>query len=211
MQDTYWIDLERWNPAALREALTKRSRSSSGSTAHAESLPPLFDALLDVEAKLGERGCALELIFVDDGSGDSSLEILLALRARRPGTKVIRLARNFGAIPASKVGLRYVTGHCFYLARRRFAGPARAGGRDGDRWLAGAKYVIAERSSRHDPLGARLFASLYYRPVRLLAIHTARGGFDMILLDSSLIYYLKGAVNTSIRRCCHTGWASSRR
>lgn len=164
---------------------------------NAESLPLLFDALREVEAELGERGCALELIFVDDGSGDNSLEILLALRARRPATKVIGLARNFGAIPASKVGLRYVTGDCFVWLAADLQDPPALVVEMADRWLAGAKYVIAERSSRHDPLGTRLFASLYYRLMRLLALRDyPRGGFDMLLLDGSLIHYLRDSGKT---------------
>ncbi len=37
---------------------------------NAESLPLLFTELQKVEGQLHERDCAMELIFVDDGSGD---------------------------------------------------------------------------------------------------------------------------------------------
>ena len=77
------------------------------------SLIALFGELLEVEARLRERDCALELIFVDDGSGDDSLKVLLSLRERRAGIKIVKLARNFGAYHASKAGLRFVTGDCF--------------------------------------------------------------------------------------------------
>ena len=48
---------------------------------NAESLPPLFDQLLDLEARLSESQLALELIFVDDGSGDDSWGVLKQLKA----------------------------------------------------------------------------------------------------------------------------------
>src|SRR3954452_6585463 len=77
------------------------------------SLVLLFEELLKVEAQLAEHDCALELIFVDDGSGDNSLQVLLSLRERRAGTKIVKLTRNFGAVHATKVGLHFVTGDCF--------------------------------------------------------------------------------------------------
>ena len=56
-------------------------------------------------------------VFVDDGSGDSSFVALMGFRERRPGTKVVKLSRNFGAPAATKLGQQFVTGDCFlYLA-----------------------------------------------------------------------------------------------
>src|SRR5258707_15812336 len=77
------------------------------------SLPHLFEALLSIEGELLEKNVELELIFVDDGSGDGSLAELLKIKARRPSTRIIKLARNFGAIHASKAGLQFVSGDCF--------------------------------------------------------------------------------------------------
>src|SRR3981189_1810225 len=77
------------------------------------SLAPLLDELLRVEARLNERSMELELIFVDDGSGDASFDELMKIKRRRESTKVIRLTRNFGAIHATKTGFRFVAGDCF--------------------------------------------------------------------------------------------------
>src|SRR4051794_8327472 len=76
---------------------------------NAESLPPLFAELIRLEAELSVRDFELELIFVDDGSGDASFAALLAIKQQRPGTRVVRLTRNFGAVHASKAGLALVT------------------------------------------------------------------------------------------------------
>ena len=37
-----------------------------------------------------------EMIFIDDGSNDHSVKILLNLRKNSPNIKIIRLSRNFG-------------------------------------------------------------------------------------------------------------------
>ena len=44
----------------------------------------------------------MELIFVDDGSGDDSLKKLIAFKQKRENTKVVKLTRNFGAVLACK-------------------------------------------------------------------------------------------------------------
>src|SRR5437870_2847454 len=80
---------------------------------NADSLPQLFVELGTFEAALLERGLHLELIFVDDGSGDGSFAQLMQFRTERPGTRVIRLSRNFGAPAAVKAGMRFVSGDCF--------------------------------------------------------------------------------------------------
>ena len=79
---------------------------------NAESLPLLFAELQKVEGQLHELDCAMELIFVDDGSGDESMIELMKIKQQRPDTRVVKLTRNFGAVHACKVGLNYVTGDC---------------------------------------------------------------------------------------------------
>ena len=70
-----------------------------------ESLRPLFDALMQVDAKLREREVRLQLIFVDDGSGDGSLHELIELASDNDAVKVVKHTRNFGAMLALKTGL----------------------------------------------------------------------------------------------------------
>src|SRR5262245_61590822 len=80
---------------------------------NADSLPLLFVELDKFENKLAALGLNLELIFVDDGSGDDSFAKLIEFRKARPKTKLVRLARNFGAVAAVKAGTKFVTGDCF--------------------------------------------------------------------------------------------------
>ena len=56
-----------------------------------------------------------ELIFVDDGSGDASWAELLRVKQQREATKLVKLARNFGAVSASKTGFQFVSGDCFLI------------------------------------------------------------------------------------------------
>jgi len=158
------------------------------------SLPLLADELEVIERQLLARGIELELIFVDDGSGDGSYRELLAIKARRPATTVVKLSRNFGSVHAYKTGLRFVTGDCFLCLAADLQDPPALILEMIDRWLGGSKYVICVREKRQDPLPTRLFAGLHYRLLRLLGIKDyPLGGFDLALMDRRMLPHLQNS------------------
>ena len=57
----------------------------------------------------------IEVIFVDDGSPDESLDIVLSLREGDKNIKVIELSRNFGHHKAIMTGLGYAQGDYVFL------------------------------------------------------------------------------------------------
>lgn len=72
------------------------------------NIPALFPRVMPVLEGL-ER--PYELIFVDDGSRDRSMELLRQNAARHPGKiKIVELARNFGQHPAILAAFRNVSG-----------------------------------------------------------------------------------------------------
>lgn len=165
---------------------------------NAESLPDLYAELRELEARLAkipEGGMDLELIFVDDGSGDRSLVELLRIKEARPETKVIKLTRNFGAVHASKCGFSYVTGDCFLILAADLQDPPELILQLVERWQAGSKFTICERISRDDPIVSVIFARLYYWLIHQLVLKDYPvGGYDMALMDRQLLPYL---VNSS--------------
>ncbi len=58
-----------------------------------------------LEAALKKVGRPYEVIFVDDGSSDGSLEILMDLRDKNPNIKIISFSRNFGQTAALSAGI----------------------------------------------------------------------------------------------------------
>lgn len=155
------------------------------------SLPILFERLLEVEEGLRQRGLGLELIFVDDGSRDGSLAALREIKRRRPATKVVKLTRNFGAVHASKTGMRFVTGDCFLVLAADLQDPPELILEMADRWREGAKFVICVRQERQDSAGSRLFARLYYLLIRLFVVRDyPAGGYDPGLMSRELLPYM---------------------
>ena len=110
-----------------------------------ESLPVLFAELLETEKKLQNKNVELELIFVDDGSGDNSLHELLKIKQQHRNTKVIKLTRNFGVAHASKAGIQFVTGDCFLILAADLQDSPSLIIEMVDRWLNGTKFVVCTR------------------------------------------------------------------
>jgi polyisoprenyl-phosphate glycosyltransferase len=155
------------------------------------SLPLLFKELLDLENRLIEKDVSLELIFVDDGSGDESFSVLLAFRAQRSATRIIKHSRNFGAIRAVRTGLHYVSGDCLTVLSADLQDPPQLIDQMVEHWLDGARYVTCVRTERDDPLGSRIFSFLFYKLVRFLAVKDfPDGGFDLVLMDKVILPYL---------------------
>ena len=70
-----------------------------------EYLPLLFSGLAKVESQLGEQDLELELIFVDDGSGDASLKELLKIKQQREsGSTAGPAVEKDGSSPADDAG-----------------------------------------------------------------------------------------------------------
>ncbi len=70
----------------------------------AEVLPALLARLWTTGQKLDG---SFELLFVDDGSRDDSVAILMAARQRQPEIRVLQLSRNFGKEAAVSAGLEH--------------------------------------------------------------------------------------------------------
>ena len=153
-----------------------------------QSLAPLNEELAECEHQLASHGLETEVIFVDDGSTDDSLKELLKIKRERPATKVIRLSRNFGAVAASKTGMKYVTGDCFILVAADQQDPLDQVVIMAQHWLDGHKFIVSARASRRDTFATRLLAGIYYKMISVLVTRRyPRGGFDLMLMDRSML------------------------
>lgn len=73
-----------------------------------KSVGPLIDELHDV---LISMDMAYEILFVDDGSNDSTFLKLKELHSQNSNIRIIRLKRNFGQSAAMKAGFDYAQGN----------------------------------------------------------------------------------------------------
>lgn len=72
-----------------------------------KNIPLLYDELIRV---LKTVDCEYEIIFVNDGSTDSSLEVLKSIRNKDSRVRILSLGRNYGLSTALKAGIDNVNG-----------------------------------------------------------------------------------------------------
>jgi polyisoprenyl-phosphate glycosyltransferase len=151
------------------------------------NLPDTVPQLLALSERL--PGYRLELIFVDDGSGDGSLGALSEFQARHPEhIKVVKLTRNFGAMAAVQAGLSVATGDCVGIITADLQDPPELFLEMLSHWEKGTKLVLAVRADREESLGQRMFAATYYGLMRRFAIPDyPQGGFDFLLMDAQVV------------------------
>jgi len=165
---------------------------------NAESLTELHGELVALEEKLRTINMELQLIFIDDGSLDNSLEKLLEIKDIDSRVKIVKHTRNFGSNHAVKTGLRFVTGDCFSVLAADLQDPPALIFEMTNRWLAGSKFVICERASRDDPITSKIFSKMYYKLVRALVLDDfPEGGFDLSLMDKDLLPYMVNSAKNS--------------
>jgi dolichol-phosphate mannosyltransferase len=152
-----------------------------------ENLPITVPVLLSLRDKLPEYD--LELVFVDDGSGDNSLKVLLEYQNEYPNhIKVIKFSRNFGAIAALQAGLEQARGDCVGVIAADLQDPPELFIDMVRHWEKGNKVILGVRKHREDSLISKLFSYTYYFLLRHLAIADyPKKGFDFMLIDQQVV------------------------
>jgi polyisoprenyl-phosphate glycosyltransferase len=103
-----------------------------------------------------------EVVYVNDGSRDTSLSLLMEIHNRDPRVAVVEFARNFGHQAALTAGLQTARGDAVILMDGDFQDPPDVLPRLVTAWKKGAKVVLAERTSRAEKgLRGRLFPVFY--------------------------------------------------
>ena len=72
-----------------------------------ENIPPFYTKLVEVMDSINEP---FEMVFIDDGSNDSSFQILSEICLNDRRVSLLRLRRNFGQTAALKAGFDYARG-----------------------------------------------------------------------------------------------------
>jgi polyisoprenyl-phosphate glycosyltransferase len=111
-----------------------------------------------------------EVVYVNDGSTDLSLELLRGLQAADSHVVVVELSRNWGHMGAISAGIQTARGNAVILMDGDFQDPPEVLPQLIDAWRAGAEVVVAVRRSRQErrKVLAKLFP-LFYRVLGALS------------------------------------------
>jgi polyisoprenyl-phosphate glycosyltransferase len=134
-----------------------------------ESLNILFDRIKNnVIEKNPQR--KFEVIFIDDGSKDKSLEVLLNLKRTYPEyVKIIKFTRNFGQVPAATAGLRMAKGKFIINIDADLQDPPELMNEMIEaHFTEGFEIAVGIRQERKESLYRRAGSSLWYKILRKL-------------------------------------------
>ena len=155
---------------------------------NAESLPRMAERLRAIAAS---ADFDLEVVFVDDGSGDDSWTRIEEIARGWPAARGIRLTRNFGSQMAIAAGLREARGDAAAVLSADLQEPPELLPEMVAAWSRGAVAVLAVRKSRPEGWTTRAAAGMYYGTLRRLALsEMPAGGFDCFLIGRPAIDFL---------------------
>lgn len=131
-----------------------------------EVLPELCRRLTPVLAGFDEP---YEVIFINDGSRDQSLEVMKELHAKDTHIKFIDFSRNFGQQIAVTAGLDYASGDAVIIMDADLQDPPEVLSKMIEKWQEGYDVVYAVREKRKGETFFKRFTSKwFYRIIRRL-------------------------------------------
>lgn len=156
----------------------------------ARNIPTLYRRICTV---LQREPVSWEMICVNDGSRDGTLEELLALQRQDARIRVIDLSRNFGKEAALSAGLDYASGDAIIPFDADLQDPPEVIPALLAKWREGYEIVNAVRESREgEGWRKRLTAHLFYRVInRLSDVEIPQNTGDFRLISRPVLTALK--------------------
>ena len=130
-----------------------------------------------------------EIIFINDGSKDKTLEILKEIAEENKNVKIISFSRNFGHQCAVTAGLRYVTGDAIVIIDADLQDPPELIPEMIKLWEEGNEVIYGKRKSRKGESRFKLLtASMFYKTLNALSdVEIPKDTGDFRLVDRKVV------------------------
>ncbi len=150
--------------------------------------PNLRELYRQVKEALQRAQVDYEMVFVDNGSTDGSLEAIKELRAKDKNVVYVSLSRNFGHQGGLFCGMSYARGDCVITMDADLQHPPALLTQMIQRWKAGAEVVYTTKESLHLPFPKGQITKLFYRLMSSLSgLELTFGQSDFRLLDRKVL------------------------
>lgn len=164
-----------------------------------ESLPYLYERLEELINSI--KNYEFEILFVNDGSKDKTLELIKKYRNKDSRISYVNFSRNFGKEIAMLAGFDYAKGDCVIIMDADLQDPPELIPELLKYWEQGYDDVYAQRRSRKGETFLKKFTSkMYYRVLQQLTkVEIQKDTGDFRLLDRRCVNALREMRETS--RC----------
>ncbi|HLX63268.1 MAG TPA: glycosyltransferase family 2 protein [Planctomycetota bacterium] len=152
----------------------------------AENLSQFFER---VEKALSPLNMSYEIVCINDGSRDNTLEKLREQRTRNPAIKIVNLSRNFGKDIALSAGIDHARGDAVVPIDSDLQDPPELIPEFVAKWREGFDVVYATRRSRQgEGILKRVSADLFYRTIAgMTHIDIPKNTGDFRLMDRRVV------------------------
>ena len=135
------------------------------------------------------KGCDYELIFVNDGSKDNTLNLLEEIAKNNNKVKIISFSRNFGHQAAVTAGLKYATGDAIVIIDADLQDPPEKIPEMLKLWEQGYEVIYAKRKSRKGESAFKLLtAKMFYNTLDALSdVEIPKDTGDFRLVDRKVV------------------------
>lgn len=130
-----------------------------------------------------------EIVFINDGSKDKTLEILEEIAKEDKKVKVISFSRNFGHQAAVTAGLKYTTGDAVVIMDADMQDPPEVIENMINLWEQGNEVIYAKRKTRKGETKFKLFtAKMFYKVLNGLSdVEIPKDTGDFRLADRKVV------------------------
>lgn len=125
-----------------------------------------------MNAAMASTGCDYEIIYIDDGSKDRTLEVLEQLARKSDKVRVLSFSRNFGHQLAVTAGMDAARGNALIIIDVDLQDPPELIPRMVEMWRQGHDIVYGKRQARQGETAFKKFtAHCYYRVLTRLSAY----------------------------------------
>lgn len=151
-----------------------------------KNLLPLYDGVIKA---LEKTDCDHEIIFIDDGSRDSSLEKLKSIAESDENIKILEFSRNFGKEIAVTAGINHCLGDACIMIDADLQHPPNLITEFIKKWEDGAEVVVGVRKENNEKnLAKKLGSLLFYKIMgKISETDITPNATDFRLLDRTVV------------------------
>ncbi|KPM48474.1 glycosyltransferase family 2 protein [Jiulongibacter sediminis] len=129
-----------------------------------------------------------EIVLVDDGSADDSLQIMTDFAEKDTHVRVVKLSRNFGHQPAISAGIQEAKGDAVVIMDGDLQDPPEELHRFLEKWREGYHVVYAVRTKRKEGFFKKLAYRLFYRLLAAISeIDIPLDSGDFCVMDRKVV------------------------